>query len=144
MPARRIAALASPVLSFVDWLFSELAPGMDLFLGLLGVGWLALMIGRPDLFTVGNFRGMEWLPGGNPAWTVFMALTTALHVVGLCRLSWMKVRIASHLLTSWYWLSVAISFARVGLTTGIVAYGLIGVMSLCSAIYISGRPRRFE
>ena len=140
MPSRRIAAVVSPLLVFVDWLFSELAPGVDLFLGTLATAWLVLMVERPDVFDQGSFRGMQWMP--DEAWIAFVALTAALHLFGLYRLHSIKLRVGSHLLTSWYWLLVAISFFRVGVTPGIFAYGLIGCAALCSAIYISGRSRR--
>ena len=140
MPARRIAAIVSPVLTFVRWLFSELAPGVDVFLGLLGTAWLGLMLTHAEIFERGNLQGMSWMP--DKAWIAFVALTVALHFAGLARPTAITLRVCSQLLTSWYWLLISISLARTGLSTGPFTYALIGAASLVAAIYVSGHGKR--
>ena len=140
MPARRAALVVSPLLRFTEWCFSPLAPGVDLFLGLLASCWFALMIGRPAIFNQGSFVGMQWLP--DAAWIAFVGLTAALHFVGLTRLHAIPLRVTAGLFSSWFWVLIAISFARVVVSTGLFTYALIGGMALVSTIYISGRPRR--
>lgn len=139
MPTRRIATVLSPFLTFVDWMFGPLVPFVDVFLGLLALSWLGLMVGWPNIFDHGNQRGMQWLP--DEAWMGFLALTVALHAAGLAQIRATTLRFVAALLSSWFWLLVAISFSRVGLSTGNVVYGLIGTGALMAAVYISGRIR---
>lgn len=140
MPARRIAAAVSPLLNFVEWLFSDLAAGVDLFFGAIGAGLLFLMLTRPGIFAAGNFAGMDWM--SLTMWIVFMAATVSLHLAGLFRLHLFKMRFCACLMSSWYWLTFAFSLTRVSLTTGSFTYSVIGLFALISAIYISGRSRR--
>lgn len=138
MPFRRLSLAVSPLLRCLEWLFSELAPGVDLFLGLLGIAWLALMVRKPAVFDAGNLAGMQWLP--DRAWMGFLAIIVALHLFGLVRPSAVRLRVPGILLSSWYWMLVSISLTRISLAPGTFTYALIGAAALGSAIYVSGRP----
>lgn len=139
-PVRRSAAVAvTPLVRFVEWLFSPRAPGLDVGLCLFAGGWGYLMITRPALFDVGQFVGMQWL--ADQIWITFFCLLAVMHAVGCARPSWRSLRVAANLLSAWIWISVAGSFLRVELTTGVVAYAVVGFGALCGAIYIAGLPR---
>ena len=140
MPMRRLAAAVSPLLRMIQWMYSPAAPGVDLFLGLAALSWFGMMTLRPGLFDAGNYRGMQWAP--DPVWIVFVGALVIMHLAGLVEPGWVKLRAAACLASAWYWICVAISLSRLGLTTGTGTYGLIGVVALTSAIYVSGRVPR--
>ncbi len=140
MPMRRLSAAVSPLLSLVEWIFSPLAPGVDLFLGLAAGFWGGMMVGRPGVFDTGNFVGMQWAP--DAAWIVFVVGLFTIHMLGLLRPTWWQMRSAACLLSAWYWFLIAISLTRPGLTTGTWTYSLIGLVGLTAAIYVSGRGAR--
>jgi hypothetical protein len=140
-PARAANAAILPLLRFVEWLFGPRFGAVDLGLMLIAAGWSGLLIGHPTLFDQASFRGLAWL--ADEVWTGLMLTLVGAHAVGIWRPRWAAVRIAAILLSSWAWIFVAISFARVQISTGVVTYALIGLGALCAAIHVaSGSPRR--
>ncbi|WP_264047519.1 hypothetical protein [Methylobacterium flocculans] len=135
-----VTVTVTPLVRFVEWLFGPLAPGIDLILCLFAASWGSLMIARPQIFDRGAFVGMGWLP--DVTWIAFFAILTVLHGLGVfcCYLRW--IRVTACLLSAWIWISVAVSFAKIEVTTGVLTYAIIGGAALCGALYLSGQPRK--
>lgn len=140
MPMRRLSAAVSPLLAGVDWAFSPPVPGIDLFLGAVSACWFSMMTLRPAVFDQGSFVGLQWAP--DAVWIVFVGTVVLLHLAGLFAPDLIKLRAAACLLSAWYWLCVSVSLSRDGIVPGTWTYGLIGLMALTSAIYVSGRALR--
>lgn len=138
---RRAATTAiTPIVRFAEWVFGPRAAGIDLLLCLLSAGWAVLMVCRPQIFDQGTFVGMNWL--ADDIWLGFFVSLALLHLAGLLLLAWPTLRCAGALLSAWIWLSVAVSFATIEITTGVLVYGLIGSAALLGAIYLQGQPRK--
>lgn len=129
-----LAALTIP-----DWLYGRRAAGLDLGPGALAAGWATLMICRPEMFDRGSFVGMGWVP--DPIWIFLMVVMTILHLAGLVRPNWRPLRTSAALLSAWAWIFVAVSFARVEIGTGVIAYGIFGIGALGASFYLAGQPR---
>jgi hypothetical protein len=140
-PARAANAAILPLLRFVEWLFGPRFGAVDLGLMLLAAGWSGLLLGKPSLFDQASFAGLHWI--ADEVWTSLMCGLVGAHGVGIWRPRWAAVRIGAILLSSWVWIVVAVSFARIQISTGVVTYSLIGLGALCAAIHVaSGSPRR--
>lgn len=126
------------LLGFPDWLYGRRSAGFDLGPALMAGGWAWLMISRPALFDRGSFLGMSWLP--DEVWIGQMLLLAGLHAIGLLRPACLKLRIAAALGSAWTWIFVSFSFARVEVSTGVLAYMIFGCGALCAAIYLAGQP----
>ena len=137
---RTVTRAITPIVRFAEWVFGSGAAGIDLLLGLLAAGWAGLMVSRPQIFEHGTFVGMNWLADG--IWLAFFVALALLHLAGLLLISWRTLRCASALLSAWIWISVAVSFATIEITTGVLVYGLIGSAALLGAIYLQGQPRK--
>lgn len=137
---RTATRIVTPIVRFAEWVFGPRAPGVDLLLGLLAGGWAGLMLFRPQLFDVGAFVGMQWL--ADDIWLSFFASLATMHLCGLLFASWRTLRCAGCLLSAWIWLSVAVSLATIEITTGVVAYTLVGLGALLGAIYLQGQPKK--
>lgn len=135
-----VTVTVTPLVRFVEWLFGPLAPGIDLLLCLFAGAWGSLMIFRPQTFDRGAFVGMNWL--ADAYWIAFFVVLTALHGLGVirCHLRW--ARVTACLLSAWIWISVAVSLAKVEVTTGVLTYPIIGGAALFGALYLSGPPRK--
>ncbi len=137
---RVVTRVIAPIVRFAEWVYGPTAAGIDLLLGALSAGWVGLMLLRPQIFDHGTFVGMNWL--ADDVWFFFFASLALLHLAGLLLLSWRTLRCAGALLSAWIWLSVAVSFATIEITTGVLVYGLIGSAALLGAIYLQGQPRK--
>lgn len=135
-----VAATVTPLVRFVEWLFGPQAPGVDLVLCLFAASWGGLMLARPAIFDKGAFVGMQWLP--DAVWIVFFSALTVMHALGFFLWAARWVRVAACLLSAWIWISVAVSFSKVEVTTGVLTYAIIGGAALCGALYLSGQPRK--
>lgn len=133
-------SLAVRPIRFAEWLFGPLAPGLDLGLMLLPAGWAILEVTRPQLFDSGAFVGLSWV--SDPVWFSLHCLLTALHGIGLVRPYWRVLRIGAAFLSAWHWLFVALSLVRVEMTTGVIAYAIIGAWALVGGVYLAGLPRK--
>jgi hypothetical protein len=139
-PVRRVIARAvTPLVRFVEWMFGSSAPGLDLGLFLFAFGWGSLMLLKPRLFDTGQFVGMQWLP--DATWIGFFAMLSVMHGAGFLCPRWRALRVAAGLLSAWIWMSVSGSLLRVEMTTGVLAYAIVGFGALCGSIYVAGLPR---
>lgn len=136
---RAVAGAVTPLVRFVEWLFGPRAPGLDLGLCLFALGWGSLMLFKPRLFDTGQFVGMQWLHDG--IWIGFFAVLTIMHAAGFIQPRWRALRVAAGLLSAWIWMSVSGSLLRVEMTTGVLAYAIVGFGALCGSIYVAGLPR---
>lgn len=136
----RWTALAARPVRFAEWAFGPRRPDLDLVLMTISLGWAILEVTRPELFDTGAFVGMAWV--SDPAWFTLHVVLAALHALGLLRLHWRTLRIGAAFLSSWHWLLVAVSLLRVEWTTGVFAYGAIGVWALIGGVYLAGLPRK--
>lgn len=139
-PMRRtVAGAVTPLVRFVEWLFGPRMPGIDVGLCLFALGWGSLMLFKPRLFDTGQFVGMQWLH--DTVWIGFFGALTVMHAAGFARTHWRALRVAAGLLSAWIWMSVSGSLLRVEMTTGVLAYAIVGAMALFGSIYIAGLPR---
>lgn len=136
----RLASLAARPVRFADWLFSPAAPSIDLVLMLFAAGWAMLEVMRPQLFDVGAFVGLSWL--ADHYWFALHVSLTMLHGLGLIRPCWRFLRVAAAFLSSWNWLFVSVSLLRIEITTGVLAYAILGGWALFSGVYLAGLPRK--
>lgn len=137
MPVRRLSIAISPVLRFADWLFSGEASGADLFYMLAACWWLFLMLVRPEVFDVPPLVGMDWAP--DAFWVVFVSSVAMLHGLALWRPHLYRLRMSTASVSAWYWLTIAISLSRPGISTGSGMYTLFGLGAAMLTIYLSGR-----
>ncbi len=137
---RTAAGAVTPLVRFVEWLFSPAASGLDVGLCLFAAGWGGLMIAKPALFDTGQFVGMQWLR--DEAWIGFFLLLTLTHAAGCLRPHWRTMRVGACLFSAWIWISVSVSLYRVEMTTGVLAYCIVGFGALAGGIYIAGLPRK--
>lgn len=137
---RTAAGAVTPLVRFVEWLFGPAAPGLDVGLCLFAAGWGGMMLGKPEMFDRGQFVGMQWLH--DEIWIGFFLLLTLTHAAGSIRPHWRSLRVGAHLLSAWIWISVSVSLFRVEMTTGVLAYCIVGFGALCGGIYIAGLPPR--
>lgn len=133
-------SLAARPVRFAEWVFGPLAPVIDLGLMLVAAGWAMLEVLKPELFDTGAFVGLAWV--AEPVWFALHIVLTVLHGVGLLRPHLRTLRITAAFLSSWHWLFVAFSLLRIEMTTGVVAYGLLGFFALIGGIYLAGVPRK--
>lgn len=139
-PVRRVVARAvTPLVRAIEWLFGPQLPCLDVGLFLFAFGWCSLMLCKPALFDSGQFVGMQWLH--DVAWIGFFAALTIMHGAGFVQPRWRSMRVAASLLSAWIWMSISGSFLRVEMTTGVLAYAIVGLAALCGSIYIAGLPR---
>lgn len=131
---------AARLVHFAEWSFGPQAPAIDLGLMLFAAGWAVLEVTRPQIFDTGAFVGLAWV--SDPVWFGLHALLTVMHGAGLVRLHWRSLRAASAFLSAWHWLFVAASLFRIEMTTGVLAYGLLGLFALTGGIYLVGLPAR--
>lgn len=132
--------LAAHPVRFAEWLFGPLAPAIDLGLMLVAAGWAVLEVTRPQIFDAGALRGLAWI--SDPVWIAIHAGLTVLHGIGLVRPYARTLRIAAAFASSWHWLFVALSLVRIEMTTGVVAYSLLGAYALVGGVYLAGVPRK--
>lgn len=125
----------SAVVGFVDRLYGRRASAVDLSLGLIAFGWLVLEIVRPELFDQRSYTGMAWMP--DEAWMALFGVLTILHARGLLRPFAKTVRTIACAGSSWVWLFVSLSLARIEVTTGVWIYAVVGVGALGAAIYVA-------
>lgn len=127
------------ILFAAEWLYGPRAAGFDVALGALAAGWYGLMIGRPEMFDRGSLLGLTWLP--DAVWICLLGCLAGMHMVGLVRPSWRAWRVSAVLASSWTWLFVSLSLSRIELTTGVIAYGVIGLGAVFGGIYLASLPR---
>lgn len=128
-----------PLPRFVGWLFGRRGQGIDLALAPPAIGWAALMLLKPELFDVGSFQGMAWLP--DTAWIAVMAALGCGHVAGLALPGHVRPRVWLCFVAAWVWLSIAISLGRQGPGTGVILYAELGLMALFGGLHLSSLPR---
>lgn len=137
---RAAAGAVTPLVRFVEWLFGPAAPGIDVGLCLFAAGWGGMMIAKPEMFDRGQFVGMQWLR--DEIWIGFFLLLTVAHAAGGLRPYWRTLRVGAGLLSAWIWISVSGSLYRVEMSTGVLAYAIVGFGALCGSIFIAGLPRK--
>ena len=131
---------AARLVRFAEWTFGPQAPSIDLALMLFAAGWAILEVMRPQIFDTGAFVGLAWV--SDPIWFGLHVLLTVLHGSGLVRPHWRSLRAGSAFLSAWHWLFVAVSLFRIEMTTGVLAYLLLGMFALTGGIYLVGLPGR--
>lgn len=136
----RLTAVALRPVRFAEWLFSPLAPSIDLVLMLYAAGWAILEVTRPHVFDIGALVGLRWV--SDPTWIVLHLVLTVLHGIGLVRPYWRVLRIGAAFLSAWHWLFVAISLVRIDITPSVVAYSILGFWALFGGVYLAGLPRK--
>lgn len=136
----RLTAIALRPVRFAEWLFSPLAPTIDLILMLFAAGWAILEATRPHVFDIGAFVGLRWV--SDPIWLTLHVGLTLLHGVGLIWPYWRVLRISAAFLSAWHWLFVAISLLRIDFTPSVVAYSIVGFWALFGGVYLAGLPRK--
>ena len=139
MPMRRISAAVSPILRVVDWIFAGEASGWDLLYMLGALWWLFVMLVRPQIFDVPPLVGMDWAP--DAFWVTFVTSVVFMHGLALWRPHMYRLRMGTALVSAWYWIMVAVSLGRLGITTGTGFYAVIGGFALMLAISLSGRDQ---
>lgn len=132
--------LAARPVRFAEWLFGPLAIIIDIVLLLFAAGWAILEVMRPGLFDTGAFVGLSWV--ADPYWFCLHALLTVLHGTGVVRPHWRALRVSASFLSAWNWLFVSLSMVRVELTTGVLAYAILGFFALFGGIFLAGLPRK--
>lgn len=137
MPIRRLSLAVSPVLRFADWAFSGEASGADLFLFGASSWWLFVMLCRPEVFDGPPLVGMDWAP--DAFWVVFVTSDAVMHGLALWRPHLYRMRMGGALVSAWYWLTIAASLSRTGISTGTGVYSIFGGAAALLAVYLSGR-----
>jgi len=136
----RWASLAARPVRLAEWMFGPLAPAIDLVLLFFAAGWAILEVLKPAYFDTGAFVGLNWL--SDPYWFALHVTLTVLHGIGLTRPHWRVIRVGGAFLAAWNWLFVSLSLARIEITTGVLAYAIVGVFALLGGIYLAGLPRK--
>lgn len=136
----RWASIAARPVRLAEWLFGPLAPAIDLMLLLFASGWAILEVMKPAYFDTGAFVGLSWV--ADPYWFAIHVALTVLHGIGLVRLHWRALRVFGAFFSAWNWLFISVSLSRVEITTGVLAYAILGFFALMGGIYLAGLPRK--
>lgn len=125
---------------FAEWLFGPLAAIIDMVLLLFAAGWAIMEVMKPAYFDTGAFIGLSWV--SDPIWFSLHVVLTVLHGLGLVRLHWRTLRAGAAFLSAWNWLFISLSLVRIEMTTGVLAYAILGGMALFGGIFLAGLPRK--